>query len=95
MRTLPAQMTAVGMSALGAAEVLILEQRAVPTPNQNELLIKVATAGINRGDIVQRRGSYPPPPGPAIFSASRSPVRLSRQAKLQEDSRSATKSCRS
>ena len=51
------------MSALGAAEVLILEQRAVPTPNQNELLIRVATAGINRGDIVQRRGSYPPPPG--------------------------------
>jgi NADPH:quinone reductase len=63
MRTLPAQMTAVGMSAPGAAEVLVLEQRAVPTPNQNELLIKVATAGINRGDIVQRRGSYPPPPG--------------------------------
>ena len=56
-------MTAVGMSAPGGAEVLILEQRAVPTPNQNELLIKVATAGINRGDIVQRRGSYPPPSG--------------------------------
>jgi NADPH2:quinone reductase len=56
-------MTAVGMSAPGGAEVLMLEQRAVPTPNQNELLIKVATAGINRGDVVQRRGSYPPPPG--------------------------------
>jgi NADPH2:quinone reductase len=63
MRTLPVQMTAVGMSAPGGAEVLMLEQRAVPTPNQNELLIKVATAGINRGDVVQRRGSYPPPPG--------------------------------
>lgn len=63
MRTLPAQMTAVGMNAPGGAEVLMLEQRAVPTPNQNELLIKVATAGINRGDVVQRRGSYPPPPG--------------------------------
>src|SRR5882672_11049277 len=63
MRTLPAQMTAVGMSAPGGAEVLMLEQRAVPTPNQNELLIKVATAGINRGDVVQRRGSYAPPPG--------------------------------
>jgi putative PIG3 family NAD(P)H quinone oxidoreductase len=63
MATLPAQMTAVGISRFGGPEVLVLERRPVPTPNQNEVLIKVATAGINRGDIVQRRGSYPPPPG--------------------------------
>jgi NADPH2:quinone reductase len=63
MGTLPAQMTAVGISRFGGPEVLVLEQRPVPTPDRNEILIKVATAGINRGDIVQRRGFYPPPPG--------------------------------
>src|SRR5258708_2570403 len=62
-KMLPAQMAAINISRSGGPEVLVLEQRAVPTPNQNELLVKVATAGINRGDIVQRRGSYPPPPG--------------------------------
>jgi NADPH2:quinone reductase len=56
-------MAAINISRSGGPEVLVLEQRAVPTPNQNELLVRVATAGINRGDIVQRRGSYPPPPG--------------------------------
>ena len=63
MSTLPVQMTVVGISRLGGPEVLVLEQRAVPTPNRHEILIKVAAAGINRGDIVQRHGNYPPPAG--------------------------------
>jgi NADPH2:quinone reductase len=63
MGTLPARMTAVGISGFGGPEVLVLEQRPVPAPDRNEVLIKVATAGINRGDIVQHRGFYPPPPG--------------------------------
>src|SRR5258708_9167316 len=62
-KMLPAQMAAINISRSGGPEVLVVEQGGVATPNQNELLVKVATAGINRGDIVQRRGSYPPPPG--------------------------------
>jgi len=84
-------MTVVGISRPGGPEVLVLEQRAVPTPNRDEILIKVAAAGINRGDIVQRHGNYPPPPEPAISSASRSPAQLSPPARMQHGSRSATK----
>ena len=45
------------------AEELALVERQVPRPGPNEVLIKVAAAGINRPDILQRRGLYPPPPG--------------------------------
>lgn len=61
MSMLPAQMTFVGISRPGGPEVLVLDQRAVPMPSRDEILIKVAAAGINRGDIVQRQGNYPPP----------------------------------
>jgi NADPH:quinone reductase len=43
--------------------VLIPETRPVPTPGPDEILIKVAAAGVNRPDVAQRSGSYPPPPG--------------------------------
>jgi NADPH2:quinone reductase len=43
--------------------VLVPETRAVPTPGPDEILIKVAAAGVNRPDVAQRSGSYPPPPG--------------------------------
>ncbi len=45
------------------AEVLALVERPVPRPGPGEVLIKVAAAGVNRPDILQRRGLYPPPPG--------------------------------
>jgi putative PIG3 family NAD(P)H quinone oxidoreductase len=45
------------------AEELALVERPVPRPSSNEVLIKVAAAGVNRPDILQRRGLYPPPPG--------------------------------
>ena len=63
MTALPATMTVVGITKPGKAEVLVLEQRPVPQAGPHEILIKVATAGVNRGDIVQRHGYYPPPPG--------------------------------
>jgi NADPH2:quinone reductase len=59
----PAQMTAIGISKPGGPEVLLPEIRPVPSPGTNEILIKVAVAGVNRPDILQRSGSYPPPPG--------------------------------
>jgi NADPH:quinone reductase len=63
MEKLPAQMTVVGISKPGGPEVLVPETRAVPSPGPGEILIKVAAAGVNRPDVAQRSGSYPPPPG--------------------------------
>ena len=63
MEKLPAQMTVIGISKPGGPEVLVPETRAVPTPGPDEILIKVAAAGVNRPDVAQRSGSYPPPPG--------------------------------
>jgi NADPH2:quinone reductase len=63
MEKLPAQMTVIGISKPGGPEVLVPETRPVPTPGPGEILIKVAAAGINRPDVAQRAGVYPPPPG--------------------------------
>src|ERR1700731_5091760 len=63
MEKLPAQMTVVGISKPGGPEVLVPETRAVPAPGPGEILIKVRAAGVNRPDVAQRAGVYPPPPG--------------------------------
>jgi NADPH:quinone reductase len=63
MATLPSQMTVIGIKAPGGPEMLVPEQRPVPTPGQDELLVKVKAAGVNRPDVAQRMGNYPPPPG--------------------------------
>src|SRR3954453_9948603 len=59
----PAQMTAVAISKPGGPEVLIPETRSVPVPGPGEILVKVMAAGVNRPDVAQRSGAYPPPPG--------------------------------
>ena len=63
MAALPSQMTAIGIKAAGGPEMLTPEQRPVPTPGAGEILVKVAAAGVNRPDVMQRMGLYPPPPG--------------------------------
>ncbi len=63
MTTIPATMTAIGIKAPGGPEALAPEQRPVPVPGEGEVLIKVAAAGVNRPDVMQRKGLYPPPPG--------------------------------
>jgi NADPH:quinone reductase len=63
MAALPAQMTAIGIKASGGPEMLVPEKRPVPTPGDGEILVKVAAAGVNRPDVMQRMGLYPPPPG--------------------------------
>jgi putative PIG3 family NAD(P)H quinone oxidoreductase len=63
MEQLPAQMTVVGISKPGGPEVLLPETRSVPTPGPGEILVKVHAAGVNRPDVAQRSGAYPPPPG--------------------------------
>src|SRR5215212_7011383 len=59
----PAHMTVVAIPAPGAPDVLEPVQRAVPQPGDGEVLVKVAAAGVNRPDVMQRQGLYPPPKG--------------------------------
>jgi putative PIG3 family NAD(P)H quinone oxidoreductase len=63
MEKLPAQMTVVAISKPGGPEVLVPETRPVPKVRPDEILIKVMAAGVNRPDVAQRAGFYPPPPG--------------------------------
>src|SRR3954469_16997672 len=56
-------MRAIEVSAPGGPEVLVSADRPRPTPAGGEVLIKVAAAGVNRPDVMQRMGHYPPPPG--------------------------------
>jgi NADPH:quinone reductase len=60
---LPPMMDAVGIERPGGPEVLRIEQRPVPRPASGEVLIRVAFAGVNRPDVLQRLGGYPPPAG--------------------------------
>jgi putative PIG3 family NAD(P)H quinone oxidoreductase len=59
----PAQMNAIEIAAPGGPEMLRLAVRPMPAPARGEVLVKVAAAGVNRPDVEQRKGAYPPPPG--------------------------------
>jgi len=61
--SLPAEMTVIAIREPGGPEVLVPETRPVPRPGAGEVLIRVAAAGVNRPDVLQRMGFYPPPPG--------------------------------
>jgi NADPH2:quinone reductase len=63
MKPFPDEMAAVGFDAPGGPGVLRIERMAVPQPGPGEVLVKVAFAGVNRPDVIQRMGFYPPPPG--------------------------------
>jgi NADPH:quinone reductase len=56
-------MKAIIITEYGGPDVLQLQQRSAPVPSANEVLIKVKAAGVNRPDVMQRKGNYPPPPG--------------------------------
>src|ERR1700745_1957379 len=56
-------MLAIEIREPGGPEVLVPTERATPTAGPREVLIKVAAAGVNRPDVSQRLGRYPPPPG--------------------------------
>src|ERR1700735_5664974 len=59
----PLDMTVVEIAAPGGPEQLKLAHRPVPQPGPEEVLVRVAAAGVNRPDVMQRQGRYPPPPG--------------------------------
>ncbi len=63
MTALPKTMTAIKVSRPGGPEALVPMDIAVPEPGAGEVLIRVEAAGVNRPDLLQRQGLYPPPPG--------------------------------
>ncbi|MFO1370879.1 MAG: NAD(P)H-quinone oxidoreductase [Candidatus Competibacteraceae bacterium] len=60
---LPDQMTVIEITEPGGPEKLVPNRRPLPQPAPGEVLIKIAVAGVNRPDCLQRQGGYPPPPG--------------------------------
>jgi NADPH2:quinone reductase len=63
MTALPDRMTVIAIREPGGPEMLTAETQPVPKAETGEILIKVAAAGVNRPDVMQRMGLYPPPPG--------------------------------
>ena len=63
MSALPQSMTVIAIQGKGAPDVLVAEQRPVPAPGAGQVLIKVEAAGVNRPDVLQRKGLYPAPKG--------------------------------
>jgi NADPH:quinone reductase len=63
MASTPETMTAVAISSPGGPEVLKAVSMPTPKPGPGQILVKVAAAGVNRPDVAQRMGVYPPPPG--------------------------------
>ena len=60
---LPTRMRHIAVDKPGGPDVLVMAESPVPQPGPGDVLIRVAAAGVNRPDILQRSGSYPPPPG--------------------------------
>jgi NADPH:quinone reductase len=63
MSTIPTSMTVIAIRSPGGPEMLVPEERPVPQPGPGEVLVKVMAAGVNRPDVMQRMGLYPPPKG--------------------------------
>lgn len=64
---IPATMTAIEIAGKGGPDVLVAVETPVPRPQAGQILIKVAAAGVNRPDVLQRQGSYPAPPGHSLL----------------------------
>jgi NADPH2:quinone reductase len=63
MSSVPATMMVIAIKSPGGPEALVPQERPVPKPGEGEILVKVEAAGVNRPDVMQRMGLYPPPPG--------------------------------
>jgi putative PIG3 family NAD(P)H quinone oxidoreductase len=63
MANIPEQMSVIEIASPGGPEQLKLARRPTPKPGEGEVLVRVAAAGVNRPDVMQRQGKYPPPPG--------------------------------
>src|SRR5262245_10780015 len=63
MSGLPAEITVIAIRAPGGPEMLVPQRQPMPPLGDGEVLVKVAAAGVNRPDVMQRMGLYPPPAG--------------------------------
>jgi NADPH2:quinone reductase len=61
--SIPSRMAAIAIREPGKPDVLVPQERDVPAPKPGEVLVRIAAAGVNRPDVMQREGKYPPPPG--------------------------------
>lgn len=61
--TIPTEMVGIAITTPGGPEVLVPQTMTVPVPQEGEVLIRVAAAGVNRPDVMQRKGAYPAPAG--------------------------------
>src|SRR3954470_6421247 len=61
--TIPETMQCIEITTPGTPDVLKVAKRPIPKPGTGEVLIEVSAAGVNRPDVMQRLGKYPPPPG--------------------------------
>jgi len=75
-------MKVINIKKFGGPEMLEISARERPEPSADQILIKVAAAGINRPDIVQRKGHYPPPPGASDIPVLNAPGLLWKLAKM-------------
>ncbi len=76
--TLPDTMRHVDLPAFGAPEVMSFANGAVPQPKAGEILVRVKAAGVNRPDVAQRQGNYPPPKDASPILGLKWPVRWQR-----------------
>src|SRR6201999_1585539 len=67
MAPLPQSMPAIGISSAGGPDVLVPETIPVPEAGYGEILVRVKAAGVNRPDLLQRQGFYPPPKGASLI----------------------------
>ena len=61
--SLPQEMHFVDLPSFGGPEVMVIGKRPLPVPGEGEILVRAEAIGVNRPDIAQRQGSYPPPKG--------------------------------
>ena len=61
--SLPKLMTSIAIRKPGGPDMLVPQEQPVPAPGEGEILVRVAAAGVNRPDVMQRQGHYPPPKG--------------------------------
>jgi NADPH2:quinone reductase len=86
MDAIPTVMRAIDPEQPGGPDVLQIVERPVPTPGEGEVLIKVAAAGVNRPEVMQRMGMYPPPPGaPSILGMEVSGTIVATGAGVERD----------
>ncbi|VTP64520.1 putative NAD(P)H quinone oxidoreductase, PIG3 family [Serratia rubidaea] len=89
---LPEQMRVIEIAAAGGPEMLQPAMRPLPEPAAGEILVRVAAAGVNRPDVLQRRGHYAPPPGASDIPGLEIAGRWSPSAKASSTIASATAS---